>query len=116
MSGCELHAFREAGHAVVLGRVGCDPTLHFLKRGPAGRNRFALAAELRLAAGASEEHHELRCDPLRDIASEILLNESQSWIQSRCNAGRGAQATVLDMNGVLIDSDGRVMLCKLPRD
>lgn len=57
VAGAEVHAPGKCGDAVIQRRIGNHPALELLKRGAAGRHRFAFAAELHLSTGAFEEHH-----------------------------------------------------------
>lgn len=93
-------------------RIGRDPALQFLKRGPARWHGLALAAELHLPAGPFEEHHQLARHAFGDLMPEVLLDQCQRQVEPRRHAGRRARRPVADMDRVLVDGDLR----KAPRE
>ncbi|MCY1530590.1 hypothetical protein D9M68_657830 [compost metagenome] len=68
MRGQGLHRQRQL-------RVRRHPALHLLQHRPADRSGLTLAAELKLPAGALEEHHQLRRHFRRHLAPQVLFDE-----------------------------------------
>src|ERR1700759_5031959 len=86
-------------------RVSGDPALHFLKGGPACWHGPSSSAELHLAAGSLEEHNELRSNLHRHVAAEILLDKSQSEVETGGDARCGANPPVADIERIRLDPD-----------
>ena len=73
----------EAGDRQVLVEVLGDPGLELAQRLALGGLGASWRAELRLAAGALEEHDEPAGDLERDLAAEVLLDERQREVHAR---------------------------------
>src|ERR1700759_1869068 len=86
-------------------RVSGDPALHFLKGGPACWHGPSSSTELHLAAGSLEEHNELRSNLHRHVATEILLDESESEVETGGDARCGANPPAADIERIRLDLD-----------
>jgi hypothetical protein len=90
-------------------RVLGDPLLHLAERLPLRELGGELRAELRLAAGAAQEHDQLAGDGEGGVAAEVVLDQGEREVDAGRDPGRGGEGAVLDVDRVGIDGDVRVL-------
>src|SRR5438093_956586 len=102
------HLGGEGGHGEIRVEVIGDPGLQLAQRVAVGRLHGELGAELRLAAGALQEHDQLAGDAERELAPVVLLDEREGQVHAGGDAGRGVDAAVVQEDRVALDGDLRV--------
>ncbi|ARX87808.1 hypothetical protein SMD44_07290 [Streptomyces alboflavus] len=107
--GREPGALREGLHAQVSPGMLGDPLLDLAQRLTAGRLRRQLGAELRLVAGAAQEHDEVARDGQRRVPAQVLLDEGERQVDARRDARRGRHVPVPYVDGVGVHVDLRVV-------
>jgi hypothetical protein len=87
-----------------------DPVLQVAQRCPGGALRGELGAELALAPGALDEHHELAGDGAGELGTVVGLGHGQGQVQAGGDPGRGPDVAVADEDRVRVDRDLRIPL------
>ncbi len=73
-----------------------DPGLDLPQRSALGELGGQLRAELRLVAGAAEEHHQVPGDLQRGVPAQVLLDQGEREVDPRSDPGRGGDGPVTD--------------------
>ncbi len=77
--------------------------LHLAQRLALRQLRPQLRAELRLAARAAQEDHQVPGDGQRRLPAHVLLDQRQRQVDARGDPGRGDDGAVPDIDGLRVD-------------
>lgn len=108
MARREPGAFRERLHREVGVRVLGDPVLDLAEGFTDGGLGGELGAELRLVAGAPQEHDEMAGDGERHVPSVFLLDQGEREVDAGGDAGRCRQPSVAYEDRVRVHAHRRV--------
>ncbi len=96
---------REGRHGEIRSRRSVDQVAGRPDGGRRGSPGPDLRAELRLATGSAQRHHEMPGHRLSHGGTAVLLDHRQRQVDPRRHTGRGPEVTVSDPYGVRIDLD-----------
>ncbi|GCC46578.1 hypothetical protein chiPu_0030968, partial [Chiloscyllium punctatum] len=95
---------RQCGKREIVGQMAADPVMQRAEP-VVGRLQRQDLAELRLPAGPLEKHHQIARDGKRRRAAEIILDQRQSEIDARRDAGRCPERSVAHEDRIGLDPD-----------